>query len=743
LKLQIYQKEGFYMRKVLSIILVLSLVLGSFGMAFAATPTDVLDTQYEEAVLMLTLLGIIDGYPDGTFRPEKTVTRAEMAKLIIAALEMDDDAIRMYASGLQDVGTHWAKGYVGYANKLDIVVGYPNKTFRPENPVSYNEAATMLVRALGYTSKDVTGPWPVNYVTKATELGILKGIKGGSKGATRGDIAIMLYRALDLAIAGNEDDTMLVRQLIEEMTYEEWQIPYGSRLIHEYGLEGAVTDSTPSILDSEYWQIPDFYNMTSSDTLTILTNFKTTQQSNGWTCGPTSALMNLEWYDMRGDINEMDLVSLRQNDEPGATTLQQMINIYEGLEKTMGQKWDLYSTFDADLGWDDGAYPYATYEGERVNLFDLVPQILSEGKPIIVGWNDWGGHYQVIIGYDNMGTEITADDVLILADPYDTTDHHQDGYLIQSAERLIWDWSAGWDPDFDYGIFLVATPEGVDGTDLVMGKGIAKDYSNTGVFTNTHMIPYGNDLVADILALNSVEPYKTDYNVWFGSDGLSGPASKDVFRSGDYKYSPYYKNVDVYNLKSTDTRIMLNRYKSSQQATEFTCGVTSMLTVLDWFNMRGDLNEMDLAGWRDKTDGLPGTTIGEMLNVIPNLPGDWDVVSSYDIIDGDSYFECGIEVDGKYIDLGDIIPYYLEKGIPIMVMWHEWGGHYQTIIGYDNMGTESTCDDVIIMMDSYDTTDHNQNGYVIESFERLIYDWGNSYDEDVDWAAFVVMNPTK
>ncbi len=115
--------------------------------------------------------------------------------------------------------------------------------------------------------------------------------------------------------------------------------------------------------------------------------------------------------------------------------------------------------------------------------------------------------------------------------------------------------------------------------------------------------------------------------------------------------------------------------------------------------------------------------------------------SSYDIVDGDSYFECGIVVDGEYIDLGDMIPYYLEKGIPVMVMWHEWGGHYQTIIGYDNMGTEGTCDDVILLMDPYDTTDHNQNGYVVESFERLIYDWGNSYDEDVDWAAFVVMSP--
>ena len=729
------------MRRLLSVFLALTLVLGSFGMAFGAVPADVVDTEYEEAVSALTTLGIIDGYPDGTFRPDNTITRAELAKLLIAALEMDDDAIRLYASGLSDVSTHWAKGYVGYADKLDIVVGYPDKSFRPQNPVSYDEAITMIVRALGYTSEDVGKVWPANYVEKGTELGILSGIEGGSQGATRGDIAIMLHRAMKLAIAGDKDDTMLARLTSADRTYEKWQIPYGERLINEYGLEGAVTDSTPSIMDSQYWQIPDFYNMTSSDTLTILTNYKTTQQTNGWTCGPASALTVLEWYDMRGDLNEMDLVYLRQKDEPGATSLRQMINIFEGLEKNMGQKWDLYSTFDAEIDWDDGAYPYATYEGERVNLFELVPQILKEGKPIIVGWNDWGGHYQVIIGYDTLGTEITADDVLILADPYDTTDHHQDGYLIQSAERLIWDWSAGWDPDFDYGIFLVATPEGVDGKALVMGDGIKNDMKNSGRFTNEHMIPHGADLAADILALDSVEPYATDYPNWFGADGLSGPASSDVFRTADHKYSPYYKNVDVYNLKSTATRTVLPKYKSIQQATEYTCGVTSMLTVLEWFGKRGDMNEIDLANLRNKTDGLPGTTIEEMLAVVGQLPGEWDVKSSYDIVDGDSYFECGIVVDGEYIDLGDVIPYYLEKGIPVMVMWHEWGGHYQTIIGYDNMGTEGTCDDVILLMDPYDTTDHNQNGYVVESFERLIYDWGNSYDEDVDWAAFVVMSP--
>ena len=74
------------MKKVLSFVLVLSMILGSFGMAFAAAPSDVVGKDYEDAVNVLMELGVVEGYKDGTYRPEKVVTRAEMATLIIKAL---------------------------------------------------------------------------------------------------------------------------------------------------------------------------------------------------------------------------------------------------------------------------------------------------------------------------------------------------------------------------------------------------------------------------------------------------------------------------------------------------------------------------------------------------------------------------------------------------------------------------------------------------------------------------------
>ena len=198
---------------------------------------------------------------------------------------------------------------------------------------------------------------------------------------------------------------------------------------------------------SPYFSNLDFYNMESSDTLTILPHFKTIQQSSEWSCGVTSALMTLEWYGLRGDYTEETLAQLRPNGlTPGATSLSQLIAIFEGVGG-----FDCYSAIDAG----EDVYDIFT--------FDFIQETLAAGNPILIGWNDWGGHWQVIIGYDTMGTETTQDDVIIVADPYDTTDHNQDGYGVYSAERFLYNFTFYNFFDEESGelndmCFLVATP---------------------------------------------------------------------------------------------------------------------------------------------------------------------------------------------------------------------------------------------------------------------------------------------
>ena len=204
---------------------------------------------------------------------------------------------------------------------------------------------------------------------------------------------------------------------------DEMKIPYTADLSSEDGADSV--ERLGDHPDTPYFSKLDFFNMKSTDTLTILPNFRTQQQTSEWSCGVSATLMVLDWYDRLGDYNEESLAQFRSNGlTPGATSTRQAIEMFEGVGG-----FEVYSTFDV--------------EGEVYETFtlDYIQKTLKAGDPIMIGWNDWGGHWQVIIGYDTMGTETQQDDVLIVADPYDTTDHNQDGYGVYPAERFIYNFT--------------------------------------------------------------------------------------------------------------------------------------------------------------------------------------------------------------------------------------------------------------------------------------------------------------
>lgn len=203
------------MKKVLSFILVLMLAVGGSTSAFAATdsaktnsdsiPTDVKGTSYENAVRILMEKNILSGYKDGTFRPSNTMERAEACAVVVKAMNpLGADLYNAQESQenkFTDMkGYEWALKYVNYAVSKGVVSGQKNNTFNPSGKVTYNEMAAMLVNAIGYTSKDLTGTWPNNYVNKAKELGIFSGnivTKNGEAPATRGDVAVMSAAVVD------------------------------------------------------------------------------------------------------------------------------------------------------------------------------------------------------------------------------------------------------------------------------------------------------------------------------------------------------------------------------------------------------------------------------------------------------------------------------------------------------------------------------------------------------------------
>ena len=106
--------------------------------------TDVAsDAWYNTAVSTMTKAGIVDGYPDGTFRPDAPITRAEMAKIISLFAKLDKSESRF-----SDIAGHWAEAYIRLAAGNGWIAGYPDGTFGPQRDITRAETATMINRVL-------------------------------------------------------------------------------------------------------------------------------------------------------------------------------------------------------------------------------------------------------------------------------------------------------------------------------------------------------------------------------------------------------------------------------------------------------------------------------------------------------------------------------------------------------------------------------------------------------------------
>lgn len=194
------------LKKVMALVIVLSMVVSMFTVmtASAADFSDVAGTKYEEAVSVLAPMGVIAGYEeDGAklFKPEQVVTRAEMAAFIVRELGLSVSA--KAETKFTDVPKDfWGSGDINIANGKNIIVGYGDGTFGPDDQVSFEAAVKMVVCALGYEvdAKD-NGGWPAGYIAIADKEGLLEDVEDKladtTAGCDRGTVALLLYNALD------------------------------------------------------------------------------------------------------------------------------------------------------------------------------------------------------------------------------------------------------------------------------------------------------------------------------------------------------------------------------------------------------------------------------------------------------------------------------------------------------------------------------------------------------------------
>lgn len=252
-----------------------------------------------------------------------------------------------------------------------------------------------------------------------------------------------------------------------------------------------------------------------------------------------------------------------------------------------------------------------------------------------------------------------------------------------------------------------------------------------------------------------------DYDPNGGADGYAN--------AGDHASNGYYTNPDFYNMTSNDHLTIISHYETFIQTTEYTCGPASALTVLNNIGITS-FTEWDLAigmhcSVDEQTNGLPGTadefgeygtSVGKMYNFFLTMPeikvvetgyianptegqiissedgySSADVGNTFPTFDSWALYASGLDETNEPIWIENAkdslfvtwVNGHLNNNEPIMVEWGDWDGHWQSIIGYDTMGTPSIGDDMIIFADPYDTSDHWQDGYYYYPAERFFYMW--------------------
>ena len=194
------------MKKFLSLVLALTMMMSLVTInAGAKEFTDDEDQNYDEAIAVISEIGVVDGYEDGSFKPQGTLTRGAAAKIICNLILGPTTAGELHAdtAPYKDVPTsNTFSGYIAYCAKEGIISGYADGTFRPAGTLTGYAFMKMLLGALGYdaTYEGYTGGnWSINVAKQAIGIGLNKGLVDEFNGVdfvTREEAALYAFNTL-------------------------------------------------------------------------------------------------------------------------------------------------------------------------------------------------------------------------------------------------------------------------------------------------------------------------------------------------------------------------------------------------------------------------------------------------------------------------------------------------------------------------------------------------------------------
>lgn len=187
------------MKKLISLLLCIVMTM---TVAYGATYSDVDAADPKaEAIFDVSALGIMEGFEDGSFRADEAVTRAQFAKIAVTAMGVGN-ASPTNTVFADVTNEHWASGFVKFASDSKLINGVGGGLFAPEEKVTLQEAAKIIVCVLGRgVQAEALGGYPAGYLAVASQLSLFDEIELASDEAlTRGDVAVLLFNALDCHI---------------------------------------------------------------------------------------------------------------------------------------------------------------------------------------------------------------------------------------------------------------------------------------------------------------------------------------------------------------------------------------------------------------------------------------------------------------------------------------------------------------------------------------------------------------
>lgn len=190
---------------------------------------DVSEPAVIQATETLRLLGIVSGNGNGYFYPANTLTRAEFCKMAVEVLGKGLEAqAQMNRTIFKDVlSTHWARGYINFAASLPVgategkggdmlMVGRGDGSFYPNDAITYAEAVTIMLRLLGYTSKELSmgGSWYAGALSIGSSISLTDGLTlAWNDQIPRGKTAVLFENMLYASKKGDKDQAYLVSTL--------------------------------------------------------------------------------------------------------------------------------------------------------------------------------------------------------------------------------------------------------------------------------------------------------------------------------------------------------------------------------------------------------------------------------------------------------------------------------------------------------------------------------------------------